>query len=453
MRIWERLRLRGRLNAGRVIVGGFAALILLGTLLLLLPCATRSGESAGLLTALFTSTSASCVTGLVLVDTWTYWSAFGQAVILALIQVGGLGFMTMLVLFSMLVHRQIGMRERMILGESFNLDAAGGMVQFARRVLRVTLVMEGAAAVILSVRFIPQFGFLGGVWHGVFHAVSAFCNAGFDLMGSFGPFSSLMPYQDDPVVCVTVMVLVVVGGIGFFVWDDVLRKRGFRGLERYSRMVIRGTAVLLVVGTVFFFLIEYRNPATLGSMGAGRSLLHAAFQSVTARTAGFNTLDQAGLYEGSRVVTVILMIIGGAGGSTAGGVKVGTVAVILLAIRSNVRGEEQVRLGTRSVPPRKVMQAMTLVAAALLLFVAGSLAISLGEGVPFVDAAFETASALGTVGLTTGITPSLSAFSKLLLIVYMYLGRVGVMSFSVAMMTRRAVQPNVKYPECRVIIG
>jgi trk system potassium uptake protein TrkH len=298
--------------------------------------------------------------------------------------------MTMLVLFSMLVHRQIGMRERMVLGESFNLDAAGGMVQFARRVLRVTFVMEGAAAVILSARFVPQFGLRGGVWRGVFHAVSAFCNAGFDLMGSFGPFSSLTPYQDDPVVCVTVMVLIVVGGIGFFVWDDILRKRSFRRLERYSRLVIGGTAALILVGTVFFFFIEYKNPATLGHMGPGESLLNAAFQSVTARTAGFNTLSQAGLYEGSRVVTVILMIVGGAGGSTAGGVKIGTLAVIMLAIWSSVRGKAQVRLGARSVPQRKVMQAMTLVATVLMLFVVGALAISLGEGVPFVDAAFET---------------------------------------------------------------
>ncbi len=451
MRLQLRLSWKN-INPTRIVVSSFGVIILAGTLLLMLPAASRDGQSAGLLTALFTATSATCVTGLILVDTWLSWTLFGQVVILLMIQLGGLGFMTVIALFCLALDRRISLSQRLLIASTFNLNDMDGVVRLVRYALRGTFLFEGVGAAILSFCFLPRFG-LSGVWRGIFHAVSAFCNAGFDLMGADGPFQSLTGYSGHPVVLGTIMALIVLGGLGFFVWGDVWKNRGWRGLSLYSKMVLASTAALILTGWAAVLAAEWNNPATLGSMPVWQKLLNALFQSVTLRTAGFNAIDQGAMQPLSLVVSILFMLIGGCSGSTAGGVKVGTVCVLLLAVRAGMTGREEVTLRGRSVAPRRVFDAMTLVFVALVLFLAGTLALSALDGVPLIDAAFEAASAIGTVGLTVGITPALSVPSRLIVIGLMFLGRVGILSFAMAFLTRRHGAPRIKYPAFNIMIG
>lgn len=454
--LWMRdVFIRSRsLNPTRVVAVSFAVIILTGALLLTLPVASRSGQSAGFFTGLFTATSATCVTGLILVDTWTQWSLFGQMVILAMIQLGGLGFMTVITLVSFALHRRIGLSERLIMVSTLNLNDLDGVVRMVRHALMGTFLLEGVGAVILSACMIPDFGLAGGIWRGIFHSVSAFCNAGFDLLGGkFGAFTSLVGYNDHPVVLLTIASLIVVGGLGFFVWEDILQKRSFHRLSVYSKMVLLMTLLLVVGGTAFFFVEESGKTAVLGDMPLGQKLYNALFQSVTLRTAGFDAVGQGGLSDSSKAFSCILMLIGGSSGSTAGGLKTATVAVLLLALRSGLAGREQVTFRGRTIPYRRVLNAMTLALVMLFLFLLGSMVISTAEKLPYLDCAFEVASAMGTVGLTTGLTPGLSPFSQTLIILLMYLGRVGVLSFSIALMTRRRRSGKISYPEMNVMIG
>ena len=442
------------LNATRIVAVSFACIIVVGTLLLALPIASRDGQSAGLFTALFTATSSTCVTGLILVDTWVQWSLFGQVVILAMIQLGGLGFMTVIPMVSLALHRRIGLSERLIMVSTLNLNDLDGVVRMVRHALMGTFLMEGTGAVLLSFAMVPRFGLLGGIWRGIFHAVSAFCNAGFDLLGGrFGAFSSLAGLQDDPLVLGTIGVLIMVGGLGFFVWEDILEKRCWRKLSVYSKMVLIITVTLIVGGGLFFLLEEFSNPATLGDMPLWQKIVNAFFQSVTLRTAGFDAIGQGGLTDTSKAFSCILMLIGGSSGSTAGGLKTATVAGLLLALRSGLTGREQVTFRGRAIPYRRVLNATTLALVMLFLFLVGSMLISTAEDLPYLDCAFEVASAMGTVGLTTGLTPNLSVFSQSLIILLMYMGRVGVLSFSIAFITRSGRGAKIKYPEMNVMIG
>ncbi len=457
-RFWSFVRNRfirkKRINATGIVAGSFAGIILLGTLLLMLPISSRSGVGASPLIALFTATSASCVTGLVLVDTWTGWSFFGQLVILGMIQLGGLGFMTVITLFSLAIHRRIGLSERLIMVSTLNLNDMDGVVRVVRHALFGTFALEGAGAVILSARFIPRFGVAGGIWRGIFHSVSAFCNAGFDLLGRDGPFSSLTGYADDAGVLIPIMLLIVTGGLGFFVWEDLFKARfRWKKLSLYSKMVLSLTGALILGGTLFFLWAEGNNPATLGNMAWGERLLNALFQSVTLRTAGFNTVGQGDLREASMAVSALLMLIGGSSGSTAGGLKTVTVGVLLLALRRGLTGREQVCIRGRAISEEKVGNAVTLAMMTLVLFLFGSITISIADGIPYLHAAFETASALGTVGVTTGVTPRLSHLSHLLLIGMMYLGRVGILSVSIAFLTRSRRAAKIKYPTAGIMIG
>ena len=404
--------------------------------------------------SLFTATSATCVTGLIPVDTGMSWTFFGQLVIIALIQLGGLGFMTVITMVSFLLRRRIGLSERLIMVSTLNLNDMDGVVRVVRHALIGTFTLEGAAAVLLSFRFVPQFGLLGGIWRGIFHAISAFCNAGFDLVGGkFGAFTSLEGYNDDPYVLCIIMALIVIGGLGFFVWEDIVRARGWKGLSLYSKMVLSITAALLLGGALFFFCAEYSNPETFGNMPVWQKALNAMFQSVTLRTAGFASFNQGGLKDSSIALSCVLMLIGGSSGSTAGGLKTVTAAVLLLGLRSNLAGREQVTIRGRAISYRKVMDAMTLALILLVLFLTGSIVISLADSVPYLHAAFETASALGTVGVTVGITPGLSPLSHVMLICMMYLGRIGVFSFSIAFLTRSRYPAKIKYPDLNVMIG
>ena len=405
------------LNATRIVAGSFAAIILIGALLLTLPIASRDGQSAGFFTGLFTATSSTCVTGLILVDTWTQWTLFGQAVILTMMQLGGLGFMTVITLVSFALHRRIGLSERLIMVSTLNLNDMDGVVRVVRHALIGTFAMETAGAVLMSVCLIPEFGFLKGTWHAVFHAVSSFCNAGFDLLGGrFGAFSSLAGYNDNPLMLGT-------------------------------------TAALIVGGALFFLMEEFDNPATLGDMPLWQKGLNALFQSVTLRTAGFDSIGQGGLSDTSKAMSCVLMLIGGSSGSTAGGIKTATVGVLLLALRSGLMGREQVTFRGRAIHYRRVLNAMTLALVVLGVFVFSSMVVSTVEDLPYLDSAFEVASAMGTVGLTTGTTPTLTPFSQGLLILLMYMGRVGILSFSIAFITGNRHPAKIKYPEMNVMIG
>ena len=450
----RRLRSMRNLNPARIVVVSFGIIILTGTLLLMLPWASRDGQSTDLITCLFTATSASCVTGLILVDTWTHWTLFGQVVILAMIQLGGLGFMTVITTVSFALRRRIGLSERLIMVSTLNLNDMDGVVRMVRHTLMGTLIIEGMGAVILTLCFLPEFGLAGGLWRGIFHAVSAFCNAGFDLLGSKGEFTSLITYNGNPVVLLTILCLIVIGGLGFFVWEDLIRNwRTPRRLSLYSKLVILMTGALILGGAVFFLGVEWDNPNTLGGMPWWKKILNSFFQSVTLRTAGFDSIGQGGLRDSSLAMSCILMLIGGSSGSTAGGLKTSTVGILLLSIRAGLAGRGEGTIRGRTISQRRVMTALTLTLIVVVLFLGIAMTISLTDDVHFLSAAFEAASALATVGVTVGITPTLTPFSHIILIIAMFLGRVGIMSFSVAFLARGRNAAKIHYPMVDIMIG
>lgn len=441
-------------NPTRLIAVGFLAIILLGSFLLALPVATWDGRPTPWLSCLFTATSATCVTGLVVVDTFLHWSPFGQGVILVLIQLGGLGFISLITLVSFALHQRIGLSQRMAMASALNLSGVSGVVRVVRHALMGTFLLEALGAVLLCVRFIPLFGLGQGLWFSVFHSISAFCNGGFDLLGGYaGAYSSLISFQGDPLVLLTISTLIVVGGLGFFVWEDWLQHRSWRGLTLYSKLVLSISASLILFGTAAFLWMEWDNPATLGGMPLWEKGLNALFQSVTLRTAGYSALDQGALGDSSAVLCILLMLVGGSSGSTAGGIKTVTVGVLLLALRDGMRGRDQVVLKGRTIPQARVLNAMTLTLVVGLLFLTGSMAISLIEGLPVLKTAYEVASAMGTVGLSMGITQGLSSLSHLLLILLMFLGRVGILSFSIAFLIRRQGTSKIRYPSVDIMIG
>ena len=435
---------------------GFALIILLGAALLCLPCATRAGQQTTALTALFTATSATCVTGLVVVDTWQHWTLFGQLVILALIQIGGLGFMSIAVIFAFLTRRQISMRERMLLSASLNIDELSGVIRLTKRVALATFCFEGIGAALLAARFVPEFGVADGIYKGVFHSISAFCNAGFDLMGKRGAFSSLTGYADDPVVCLTISTLIVVGGLGFFVWGEIaarITQGKRRRLAVDTRLVLVMTALLLVIGTAGFYVCERENPATLGSMDAPQQLLAAVFQSVTYRTAGFNTVDLSAARDTTTLMSYVLMLVGGSPGSTAGGIKTTALAIIVLTMRATLTGKRDVNVFRRRIPWMLVRSAVTLFCLGCSISLLSAFVLMAADGLPLNGALFETISAFATVGLTMGYTSSLSTVSRLCLIAEMYIGRVGILTLGLGILTRRVAEPDCQYPDANIRIG
>jgi len=431
----------------------FLVIILTGGLLLHLPISAKSGEPTPFLTALFTATSCTCVTGLALVDTFTHWSTFGQVVMLLLIQIGGLGFMTIVTLFFFALHRRIGLKERLVMAQSLGLEDLNGVVRMVKLVLQRTMIVEGAGAVLLTVRFCFQMPFGKALWWGVFHSVSAFCNAGFDIMGAVEAGGSLVTYVGDPMVNLVLVALITVSGLGFFVWDDVLRNRQFRKLSVHSRLILLISGILTFGGAVLFALLEWNNPGTLGGMPVGEKLLAALFQSVTTRTAGFYTIAQGSLTDASLVLTDILMLIGGSSGSTAGGVKTVTVAVLLLSIIATARGRSRVTVFHRTINPKQISDAVSVVGMAIIIAFGGAMFLSVSNGLPFMDCIYETISAIATVGLTTGITPSLNAVSQIIIIVMMFFGRVGIMTISLGFLLSDRAEERYRFAETKVLIG
>ncbi len=444
--------MKKRISSIRIIAFGYMLFVLVGALLLTLPFASKSGQSVGFLNALFTATSSSCVTGLIVLDTATTWSFFGQAVIICLIQVGGLGFMTIATMFSILFKRRIGLRSRMTMVESINTDNLGSIMSLTKTIVTGTAIIESTGALILATRFIPEFGIGRGIWYSAFHSVSAFCNAGFDLMGVYEPYCSLTKHADDPVINVTVMALITVGGIGFFVWDDIHKKRlNFKKYALHTKIVLVVSSILTVGGALFFLIFE-RNHTNAG-LGFGQSVLNSFFDSVTARTAGFNTTDTAALSSAGKMLTVFLMFIGGSPGSTAGGMKTTTLAVIAISTFNGMRRRQSKSIFGRCLEDDAIHKASSVAFTNITLALAGIVLIcAFQPSLDVTDIIFEVASAIGTVGMTTGITRELVTASRIIIIFLMYCGRVGSVSFALALMEPRTVPP-VKNPKERITIG
>ena len=440
-----------RLTHIQIISLGYLVMIAVGTLLLMLPAASASGESAGFTTAFFTSTSAACVTGLILKSTAIYWSVFGQAVILMLIQIGGLGFMTIAAFLFIALNRRMGLRQRETMVESINLSKVDGIMKISRKILIGTLIFEGTGAALLSIRFIPLFGAGRGIWYSIFHSVSAFCNAGFDLMGDYGGASSLSYFHNDPLVSAVVMLLIIIGGLGFIVWNDIsshgLR---FRRYSTHSKLVLTVTAVLVFGGALLFFFLE-GNGTGAGKPVATRAL-EAFFSSVTARTAGFNTVDTASLSGASKLLTIALMFIGGSPGSTAGGIKTTTVAVLILSTVAHARGVKRPHAFGRSITGEAVRKSLSVFMINMTCALVSALIICGIQNTGVIDTLFETTSAIGTVGMSAGLTGQLSPLSVYIVALLMFIGRVGSVSFSMALLEKRRRAP-VTYPEDEILVG
>jgi trk system potassium uptake protein TrkH len=433
-----------------VLIYGFAAIIAVGTILLILPVSSKTGQFTSPVNALFTATSAVCVTGLVVVDTGTYWSSFGQTVLLILFQLGGLGFMTGATIVLLAMGQRIGLRERLLVAESMGTSIPGGIVRIVKRAALFTLLIEGVGAVILFIRFLAEgMSTATALWRGVFHAVSAFNNCGMDIMGGF---RSLLGYQGDATVLLTMAVLIVLGGIGYIVMDDLIRSRSFSRLSTDSKMVLVTTISLLALGTIFILLAEFSNPATLGGLSLPQKFMVSFFQSVTPRTAGFTAIDISKMIAPSLFFTMFLMFVGGASGSTAGGVKVNTFGILMCAVLSSMKGREGPGAFGREFTTRNVYRALALVILYLGFVTVVVLALSVTEKLGFVNLLFETFSALGTVGLSTGITPSLSLAGRLIIIAAMFVGRLGPLTF-VSILTARQQPVKYRYPKDMVRIG
>ena len=441
------------LSPTKVISLAFVTIILLGTMLLMLPAASRSGESCGFRPALFTATSATCVTGLVLYDTWTQWSGFGQTVIILLIEIGGLGFMSAASLLIFLFRKKVGLKQRLVMAQALSLTDMEDVVKLQKVVLFGSIGVQSLGTLVLFVRFLPQFGWEKALRWGIFHSVSAFCNAGFDIFGCMKSGSSLMVFNTDPVVLLTLSVLVIVGGLGFFVWQEAITVRQFRKFSVYTKLVLLTTGALLFGGTVCFCALEWNNPDTLGPMGVGEKLLNGFFQSVTVRTAGFAAIDQAKLTEASKAIAMVLMLIGGASGSTAGGVKTVTMVVLVLFIAARARGRDSVNVFNRTIPNTQVLDSMTIVSILTGMAIFGSVFICVTSPVSFVDAAFESVSALATVGITAGVTPVLSVAAQYMIILFMYFGRVGVLTISLGFLMGNKAQERFRYAQTNLLIG
>ena len=447
-----------RLTPVRLLVLGYLAVIIIGTLLLIIPFASKITGSASFMDALFTTVSASCVTGLIVRDTYTHWSTFGQVVILLLIQIGGIGFMTVVYLLLRLGGRKIGLKERTFMQEAVSAPTLSGMGKLTTTILVGTLACEGIGAFILCFRFVPDFGWGEGIWISVFTAVSAFCNAGFDLCGGkYGEFSSMTAYSGDPIVCITIPLLIIVGGLGFFVWQDIKNNKfHVRKYELHTKLVLIMTAVLVVVPTVIIVIAENTLPW-------GERILSSFFTAVTPRTAGFNVLPLSGAGSVRSVtifLTIVLMFIGGSSGSTAGGIKTNTLAVLFLSVFSLIRGKRSVECFGRRLDDTNVKNAAQFVTAFLSLIVLGTVLLCLFEenNAAFAEApltptqaVFEVVSAIATVGLTTGITPQLTIGSQIVLCVLMFLGRAGCMTVMLAWKAPNA--PTAELPLERVRIG
>lgn len=439
-------------SPSRVLVIGFACLAFLGGVLLSLPVATQNGQGLPFLDAIFTATSALCVTGLVVVDTGSYFSHFGQIVILLLIQIGGLGFMTVATFIMILSGKRIGLRERLVIQEALNVNTLEGLVRLSRNIVLITIGIELFFATILALRFSFQMPLYRALYFGLFHAVSAFNNAGFDL---FGGFRSLTGYVGDPVVNLAIMLSIILGGIGFTVMVDLwVNKRHPRRLSLHTKLVLLTSGILLVVGAAGYLAFEWNNAKTLGSLPLGTKLWASFFASTTARTAGYATINYGDITDTSKFWTVLLMFIGASPGSTGGGIKTVTAAIILLYLRAVITGRPHTVIFRRRVAVQTIYKALAITLIALLLVIAVTMLLTLTEHKDFLRLLFETTSAFGTVGLSTNLTPELSRFGRAIITLMMFVGRVGPLTLAVALAERnKGKKTAIKYPEGKLFVG
>ncbi len=450
-----------KLSTAQIIALGFLVTIFIGSLLLCLPVCSSDGTWTPYVDALFTSTTSVCVTGLVVVDTYAHWSLFGQILILFLIQCGGLGIITLSTFIMVLIGRKVSLKDRLLLEDAFNLNTLQGLVRFLKKVLKGTFLVEGIGALCYMTVFVPNYG-PKGIWYAVFHAISAFCNAGMDIIGS----NSMMDYVNHPWINIITMFLIITGGIGFIVWWDIIRvlreiRTGavagrffFRNLKLHTKIVLSATFVLIFGGAVLIFALEYRNPETLGNLSFGSKIMAALFQSVTFRTAGFVTIPQTGLRGGTVLLGIFLMIIGGSPVGTAGGVKTTTIALVFLTALATIKGEEEVKVYKRTIVPRTIRKAVSVMLVFVTALFVMIILMSVFEEGSLTDIAYETASALGTVGLSRDYTSSLHMIGKILIIICMYLGRIGPISMAIAFNFKRSKRGyQIRYPQEDVTVG
>ena len=442
---------RKSLSHIQIIALGYFIIAMVGTILLMLPFATRTGISAPFGTALFTSVSASCVTGLILENTVTYWSVFGQVVILTLIQLGGLGYMTIATVFYRLIIRKHGLREKVIMAESINTTRMNNFSSLIKKIFLGSICIEILGASLLAIRFVSLFGWGKGLYYSVFHSISAFCNAGFDLLGSPTPFNSLVAFNNDPLVILVISALIIIGGLGFLVWDDLSIKHfRFKKLNLHSKIVLTVTATLLVLSSFLFFLFE--NNKLFSDMSFSTKLLNSFFSAVTPRTAGFNSVDIASLSEASKLLTVILMFIGGSSGSTAGGIKTTSLFVIFAFVVSTIRGRSSISAFNKSIKNEFLHKALLVSTINLSLALSGTYIIASFESASLSNIFIETFSAISTVGLTAGLTSTLGTASQIVLIILMFCGRVGSVSFAAALFEKKNPAP-ITYPNESITVG
>ena len=435
----------------RIIAMGFLLMITIGTVLLMLPIASKGGKGISFVDALFTATSAGCVTGLVVVDTYSHWSLFGQLVILGLIQIGGLGFVTIGVYLAVILKKKIGLAQREAVKESVSSIHSSGTVRMTKQIIKGTLLIEGIAALLFSFRFIPLLGWREGIYYSIFHAISGFCNAGFDLMGRWEPYSSLCLFQSDVLINGGVMALIVIGGLGFFVWEDILcHKWQFKKYALHTKMVVTITGLLIVGGAGLFYLLE-QNTVLLG-LSEEEKILASLFAAVTPRTAGFNTVDIAAMSPAGKLLTAVLMFIGGSPGSTAGGVKTTTVAVMFLSALAMIRSSHGTNIFGRRLEEEAVRKAATVCFINLFLALTAILLLLAIQPLDFMDVLLEVFSAIGTVGMSTGVTRQLNTLSKVIIIILMYCGRLGSLSFILVFAQKKKVPP-ILNPKEKILVG
>lgn len=454
--------IKATFNTNLIILNGFLVALLVGTILLMLPVSSASGNGTDFITALFTATTSLCVTGLVVVPTYAYWSIFGKVIILILIQLGGLGIISFTIGFLIIIGKKISLKERKMIQESYNLDSAQGVLKILRKIFGITVKIEGIGAILYSIQFIPEYGIVKGICYSVFHSVSAFCNAGIDIIGN----DSFVKYHGNVLVNFTTVMLIICGGIGFIVWLDIggiiseIRNKKLspnKFIERmklHTKLVLITTAILVGGGFLFILLFEYNNPDTLGNMTFGNKCLAALFEAVTLRTAGFITVPQAGFRDGTFMIMCGLMIVGGSPFGTAGGIKTTTLALIFLLTWSTIKGKEDIEVCRRRINKQNVRSAVAIGTIVLSILAVAIMALSFTEDAPLKVITFEAVSALGTVGLSMDFTASLTAIGKLIIIVLMFFGRVGPITIAMAMAGRaRKNRKITNYPEKRVMIG
>ncbi|QCX32939.1 Trk family potassium uptake protein [Caloramator sp. E03] len=440
-----------KLEPVQILALGFATVIFIGALLLCLPISSADGNSTPFIDCIFTSTSAVCVTGLVTLDTGTHWSIFGQLIIIILIEIGGLGFMTFATFFAVILGRRISLRERLIMQEAFNAFNIQGMVRLMLYVMGITFAIEGIGAIILMTQFIPMYGIAKGIYYGIFHAVSAFCNAGFDLIGDF---KSLTPFVENTTINLTICSLIVIGGIGFAVVTEIINNRGFKRLSLHTKVVLTTTAILILSGAVLFFLFEYANPKTMQPLSLKGKILASIFAAITPRTAGFNTISTSDMTTAGKFLTIILMFIGASPGSTGGGIKTSTFTLIFMTVISVIRGREDTEIFRKRIGRSLVYRALAIIIISFGLVMLTTMILSITQEGDFIEYLYEATSAFGTVGLTLGLTTRLTLIGKIIIIITMYAGRVGPLTLTFAFARRAQIgNTNVKYPEDKLLVG